>query len=542
MVNKYWVTGGTGNWSSTTNWSLSSGGASGAPIPLATDPVIFDANSGTGTATVDTTTATCYSFTGTNFNGTLAITASQKLTVRQNFTLGAGMTLSGTPATSQLDLGYSSTAGAWNFAGLSLPWSVTKIGTGAITLLSNVVIQGKYGMTGNHNFTGVAYTMEVQGGWGINTNYYFNDSATNPTVKITGGTILGVFPNSTTGCILEPSVSDIILTPHTTNYQLALRESTYLIANSSTYDIITTGSSIYVIAFSGKIETGTNCIFNVMQYAGGTHTITADIYMNYYYINNGTININTTNDSKVYVSNYLNYRSTAGIAGNATIEFTGTGTMFLNESYLTGSYGNGAGGYADTDGLGRLTVSANIVINSTGTVTIYRGNLSTYGIISLSGGGSLTYTAGTIVFQRDLNPEISGSFTFNVPDWNLGIATFSTNTDILSINDDLTFDTINMYDGSKIKIANSKEFTVNDNVNGCANELYQNSIESISGTGKFSYLGSMANIQFAKTDFTNIDASDSSVRIYTWYGSATNCINVYAVTGANLGGGVSVYS
>ena len=54
MANRYWV-GGAGNWSSTTKWSASSGGASGASVPTSVDDAIFDANSGGKfTATVDT--------------------------------------------------------------------------------------------------------------------------------------------------------------------------------------------------------------------------------------------------------------------------------------------------------------------------------------------------------------------------------------------------------------------------------------------------------------------------------------------------------
>lgn len=54
MADRYWV-GGAGNWSSTTKWSTTSGGASGASVPTSVDDVIFDANSGGKfTATVDT--------------------------------------------------------------------------------------------------------------------------------------------------------------------------------------------------------------------------------------------------------------------------------------------------------------------------------------------------------------------------------------------------------------------------------------------------------------------------------------------------------
>jgi trimeric autotransporter adhesin len=79
----YWV-GGTGNWSSTTSWSTSSGGASGAAIPTSLDAVNFNSasNATAYTATVDAgvTIARCASFTmagpasgNVTFAGTVAI-------------------------------------------------------------------------------------------------------------------------------------------------------------------------------------------------------------------------------------------------------------------------------------------------------------------------------------------------------------------------------------------------------------------------------------------------------------------------------------
>jgi hypothetical protein len=53
MANRYWV-GGTGTWdnTSTTNWSTTSGGSSGASVPIETDSVFFDANSNATSYTV----------------------------------------------------------------------------------------------------------------------------------------------------------------------------------------------------------------------------------------------------------------------------------------------------------------------------------------------------------------------------------------------------------------------------------------------------------------------------------------------------------
>lgn len=54
QTNRYWVTGGDGNWNSTSNWSTASGGASGASVPNAnTFRAIFDANSGNPTARIN---------------------------------------------------------------------------------------------------------------------------------------------------------------------------------------------------------------------------------------------------------------------------------------------------------------------------------------------------------------------------------------------------------------------------------------------------------------------------------------------------------
>jgi hypothetical protein len=64
MADRYWV-GGTGSWNSTAKWSTTSGGASGASVPTATDNAIFDANSGTATTPSQSRTTTCANLTFT---------------------------------------------------------------------------------------------------------------------------------------------------------------------------------------------------------------------------------------------------------------------------------------------------------------------------------------------------------------------------------------------------------------------------------------------------------------------------------------------
>ena len=107
MANRYWV-GGSGTWSasSTANWSTTSGGASGASVPTATDVAIFDQAatytvtiSGTGsrTALAITNTAGTVTFAGTTalaIGGlTLTATAVWTHTGGINFTVAGTHTL-----------------------------------------------------------------------------------------------------------------------------------------------------------------------------------------------------------------------------------------------------------------------------------------------------------------------------------------------------------------------------------------------------------------------------------------------------------------
>lgn len=91
MATYYWVNG-SGTWDgvSTANWSASTGGANGAGPPLATDNVIFDANSGTGTCTTASGAASA-AITLNSANLTLKL--GQNLTATGVFTLTLGSVL-----------------------------------------------------------------------------------------------------------------------------------------------------------------------------------------------------------------------------------------------------------------------------------------------------------------------------------------------------------------------------------------------------------------------------------------------------------------
>jgi hypothetical protein len=82
MAARYWV-GGSGTWdATTTHWSTSSGGASGASVPTLSDNVIFDANSGlAGTTSVNIAVgATCGGLSISGVNAALTIQLIGNLT------------------------------------------------------------------------------------------------------------------------------------------------------------------------------------------------------------------------------------------------------------------------------------------------------------------------------------------------------------------------------------------------------------------------------------------------------------------------------
>lgn len=95
MANRYWV-GSSGNWSSTSQWSTSSGGASGASVPTSADNAIFDANSNATayTVTIDAA-ANCADLNfshAPSSSGTITWAGSQTMNVYGSVTLLAGMT------------------------------------------------------------------------------------------------------------------------------------------------------------------------------------------------------------------------------------------------------------------------------------------------------------------------------------------------------------------------------------------------------------------------------------------------------------------
>lgn len=97
MAARYLVPGGDGNYNSTSNWSATSGGASGASFPVAADDIIINNLSFNAPLNINVLSA-CRSFAASNYTGTVTMTNNLSVngtTNTGNITLSAGMTITG---------------------------------------------------------------------------------------------------------------------------------------------------------------------------------------------------------------------------------------------------------------------------------------------------------------------------------------------------------------------------------------------------------------------------------------------------------------
>lgn len=136
---RYWIED-TGNWNDTTQWSDSSGGASGSTVPTSGDTVYFDENSFSSsgsTVTLDVT-ASCNGMNFIDLDNTMSLTSSvYTLSVYSGFTGHSGATFNFTStayiyfkSTTDVDItmnGMAGDDGKWNvvyFDGVGGSWTL----------------------------------------------------------------------------------------------------------------------------------------------------------------------------------------------------------------------------------------------------------------------------------------------------------------------------------------------------------------------------------------------------------------------------------
>lgn len=446
---RYWVPGGTGYWSSPTNWSLSSGGASGASAPISANGnfVYFDANSGTGSATL-TSTVTIVGLNCTGFAGTLSILTATSLIVAGNTTLSAAATYSGagtftisipdattrTLTTNNANLQYTLV----NFNGVTQATSIlTLIGalnvsqtlrTTACTLNFNsyVVTCGLLKPTGNTTFafgnSGTSAIVIPTGGIASNTSvvdfsvgsgYTSTYSGTQrPILRLTYAGAVGsrkvvdgynLFDYVWSGADLNNSISLACQNLNLSNFTGSINMgSAVSISGNLTFNAATQWiASTLVLSFNG---TGTQTIDTkgitlscpVTFNGSGTYVISNDMLMgagtNVITLTSGTLNLNgKTLTVSNFASNNTNVRGITFASGK--IATAGTSSAWLATT----------GTNFTITGPGSIELT-----NTTAGTRIFDGGSIAYSGITLissgpSGGGSITTIKGSNTFYSMRN-------------------------------------------------------------------------------------------------------------------------------------------
>lgn len=243
MADRYWV-GGTGTWdgTSTTNWASSSGGASGASVPTASDNVFFDANSNISIAsfivTMATTPRVCNDITISGLDGAMTLagssvgltisgsllfpasglTCSYTGTTTFNATTGKTVNFNGVALASQIS--FSGAGGSWTLEGALSTSSSVVLGNGTLNTNGYSVTSAGFGATGSNTRTltlGATTWTITSGDWNASgaTNLTVNRGTS--TINMTGTfTTKYFFPGGKTwGVVNQGGSGKLIITGST---------------------------------------------------------------------------------------------------------------------------------------------------------------------------------------------------------------------------------------------------------------------------------------------------------------------------------------
>lgn len=418
MADRYWV-GGTGTWNttSTTNWSATSGGASGASVPTVADSVFFDQAS---TYTVTMTGAlACLNFNVTGGTVTFQNGTTPTLDVRGGWstvaatvwnTTGAitfsattSRTITTNAITIRSPITFNGVGGTWtlqdNVTLLSTLTTTLSAGTlalnnftlstGIFTSTTTTTRVITFGTTGQITITGNAATvlnMATLTGFtytGTATIYSSYNGATGTRTFLVGS-VAGVSPTNTFSVSFGTSGTGLVIAPATDTVSL---QGTYFnadftnLTNTVSNDTRSFYGNLTVPASGGTFTAGANVT-----------NIVAGIAVN--------INVQRTLDFPFSVNSVggtLNFLNNFTIGSTRTFTLT-AGTLALSTFTLTTGLFNSSNSNARTINFG----TGKIVLNSATTNTIWTTGTTTNLTISgtplvecIGGGTAVTKTINT---------------------------------------------------------------------------------------------------------------------------------------------------
>ena len=404
MAARYFISGGTGDWNSTTNWSATDGGPSGASFPTSADDVFLTAASGANTLTINVTSA-CLTLNCTGFTGTLA--GSGTLSVGGNVTLVATMTLT---YNGQLSIVAASTITS-NGKALNGTLGIgVAAGTFTVTLVDDLHVLGSFTTISTISLTLNGNNLYVAGDFSVP---------------------LGALISGTTNIRLNTTTTQTMLTrTDGANFNCNLffeASGTIVLTNNMTFGT-TSVTSVSVTYVSGTMSIPSNINFRVNAGTGaltlntsgmtwsnitvpstGIISLTSDLNISgNFIISGGTVNGNSLNISgsltintsiALGTTNYVlngtgTWSGTGTLRNNLTINTVGTITISGTVNYNTGTLAYIASGGTVNTGSSTLFIGASTTLDTNGI---------TWNNVSLNN--------GTITLTLTSNFNISGTFT-----------------------------------------------------------------------------------------------------------------------------------
>jgi hypothetical protein len=394
----------TGQWGSTSTWSATSGGSSGASVPTSSDIVYIE---GTNTVTV-AAAASCAQLNFSGTNGTVSVNSGQTLSV------------SGSVRVNQS--GTQSNQGTISGAG-TVTCGTIDVGTGAPGMTANRTT-ALYSTVSALTSSG-AITLTCRHSGSKNDPYFYLQSGT-----LTATSIVTVIPGSVSGVAVFGNASG------TETGTLRLTGTTpFTIDIDGTSTITLNGSGATVDYAASGAQTVRNASYTNLTLSGsGNKTLAAFSISGTLSVQGSAVGITTA--PTFGVSSTLEYKNVGTRTTNA-IEWpssSGPSNLIIDNSGSTVTMVSSANRTLS----GNLTLTAGTLADNGNTLTL-QGNIA--GTATHSGAGSITMTgasktiSGATLGNLTLNnasgfslsgsPTINGALTFTAGKLSIGANTLN---------------------------------------------------------------------------------------------------------------------
>ncbi|NTW31748.1 MAG: hypothetical protein HGB12_03850 [Bacteroidetes bacterium] len=308
-ANRYWV-GGTGTWdATTTHWSASTGGGSGASVPTSADNVFFDANSfnGGGQTVTIGIAASCYSMNWTGALNIPTLAGTFALNIYGSLILNSQMNVIYTGAISFKSSATGNTIQAY---GKTLSSTISFDGTGGWILQDDLILENNSPITlntGSLNTNGMTVSA-----------YRFNSLLTGIRSLTLGSSAIYVSSTSSSTYAWNVGGSNVTVNAGTSTINLTGSTSYFIASNFNYYNVTFSNP----IATTENLQTS-NATFHDVTFTGIGSITGNNTFNNVTFASNGSISGNNT-----YNNLTLGTSKTISLSGTQTINgaFTCNGT------------------------------------------------------------------------------------------------------------------------------------------------------------------------------------------------------------------------